>query len=250
MVACDYLAMPETQGFLDQLAEMARSLEHEQGTQGTLDLAVSAATHIIDACDLAGVSIARRDEVRTRAATDDAVLAMHELQYQLGEGPDVQTLRDHETVYCPDLSTDQRWPRWGPRVVQELGVRSVVSYRLFTTSDTLGAPNLFSRTPHAFDTEDIDNGLALAAHVAVAVAEEQNDQRLHVALASRTVIGQAQGILMERFDLSADEAFQVLIRFSTHQNIKLHRVATQLVATRKIPSSSDTKGTDHEQQSS
>lgn len=241
--------MPETQVFLDQLAEMARSLEHEDGTQETLQLAVSVATGIIDACDLAGISIADRKGVRTRAASDDSVLAMHELQYQLGEGPDVQTLRDQETVYCPDLSTDERWPRWGPRVMQELGVRSVVSYRLFTTSDTLGALNLFSRTPNAFDGEDIDNGLALAAHVAVAVAEEQNDERLHSALVSRTVIGQAQGILMERFGLSAEHAFQILIRFSTHQNVKLHRVASQLVATRKVPSSSNTKRDDSTQES-
>uniref|UniRef100_UPI001F291CB7 GAF and ANTAR domain-containing protein n=1 Tax=Ornithinimicrobium cerasi TaxID=2248773 RepID=UPI001F291CB7 len=218
------------------LSAVARSLQNETGTQATLEMAVRAATSIIEGCDLAGVSIAGPGGVRTRAASDDAVLAMHALQDELQQGPAVDALRDHETVYAPDLLGDERWPRWGPRV-HEIGVRSVLSYRLFTTRDTLGAFDLFSRTGDAFDHDAIDNALALAAHVAVAVAAELKDEHLQVAVTTRTVIGQAQGILMERFDLSADRAFEVLVRLSSHQNVKLHRVASQLVETRTIPSS-------------
>lgn len=236
----DHRAMHESEQFLEQLSAMARSLEHEAGTQGTLDLAISSAASLIRSCDSAGISIVYRHGVHTRAASDESVHAALELQYEMGEGPAVDALRNHETVRSPDLRNDERWPEWGPRVAEELGVHSVLSCRLFTTDDTLGALNLFSRTLGAFDTEDTDHALALAAHVAVAVAEEQNDERLHNALASRTVIGQAQGILMERFDLSADQAFVVLVRFSTHQNIKLHRVASQLVATRRVPLRLDT----------
>lgn len=226
--------MSSSEHFLQELSAVARSLQHETGKQRTLDMVVSAATGLIDGCDLVGVSIADARGVRTHAASDQEVLAMHALQDELREGPAVDALRDHETVYSPDLGSDERWPRWGPRV-HAIGVRSVLSYRLFTIRDTLGALDLLSRTRDAFDRDAVDNALALAAHVAVAVAAELNDEELKIAVTTRTVIGQAQGILMERFDLSADRAFEVLVRLSSHQNIKLHRVATQLVETRDVP---------------
>lgn len=95
--------------------------------------------------------------------------------------------------------------------------------------------NLYSRRTDAFDSEDIDNGWALAAHVAVALAEAQNVTHLEFAITARTVIGRAEGILMERFDLSATQAFAVLRRVSQHGNVKLNRVAEDLVRTRKTP---------------
>ena len=131
------------------------------------------------------------------------------------EGPCFDALEMHERVHSRDLATDTRWPRWGPHVAHEIGVVSVVSYRLFTTADSLGALNLYSRTSEAFDLDDIYNGEALAAHVAVALASSRQAEQLGVAITTRTVIGQAEGILMERFDISADQAFAVLRRVSS-----------------------------------
>lgn len=211
-------------------------MQAETGSQQTLDTAVSAAPGIIGSCDLAGICIVSPVSVHTRAATDEAVLRLDALQHELGEGPSVDALREEEAVYSGDLATDRRWSRWGPRVAEEFGVRSVLSYRLFTTRDTLGTLNLFSRDRDGFDVEDVHHGRSLAAHVAVALAAEQGDENMHIALTSRTVIGQAQGILMERFGLTADQAFEVLARFSSQQNTKLHHIATQLVTTRQVPS--------------
>ncbi|CAA9240286.1 MAG: hypothetical protein AVDCRST_MAG93-1296, partial [uncultured Chloroflexia bacterium] len=73
-----------------------------------------------------------------------------------------------------------------------------------------------------------------AAHVAVAVAETQNADELRTSADSRTVIGQAQGILMERYSLDGDQAFQVLRRVSQESHTKLARVAEELVQTRKL----------------
>jgi GAF domain-containing protein len=142
----------------------------------------------------------------------------------------------HETVHSPNLAEDPRWPHWGPRVTQEVGVGSILSYRLFTTKDTLGALNLYSHKTNAFDSDDILNGQALAAHVAVALSASQHVEHLELAIATRTVIGQAEGILMERFDIPADKAFAVLRRVSQRRNVKLNRVAEELVRTRETPS--------------
>jgi GAF domain-containing protein len=144
-------------------------------------------------------------------------------------------LHHQETVYSPDLASDERWPVWGPKVAGETGVRSIISYRLFTTNNTLGAMNLYSRSVAAFDSEDSYNGLALAAHVAVALAAARNADNLERAVTTRTVIGQAEGILMERFNISADQAFAVLRRVSQDRNLKLNKVAEEVVTTRKTP---------------
>ena len=128
-----------------------------------------------------------------------------------------------------------RWPRWGPLVAEQAGVASIVSYRLYTSQDTLGAMNLYSTTSNAFDSDDIDNGHALAAHVGVALADSQHVEHLEQAISNRTVIGRAEGILMERFGLLPDQAFAVLRRVSQRRNVKLNRVAEELVRTGVTP---------------
>ena len=221
--------------FVEQVADAARSMQQASGTQQTLDEVVSLAPELIRGCDLVGISIITPDGIDTPAGTDEALNRIDELQFEMREGPCFDALETHELVHSRDLATDPRWPRWGPHVAHEIGVVCVVSYRLFTTADSLGALNLYSRASDAFDLDDISNGEALAAHVAVALADSRQAEQLGIAIATRTVIGQAEGILMERFDISADQAFAVLRRVSSHSNVKLNRVAEQLVQTRETP---------------
>lgn len=218
-----------------RLAEAARSMQEKASTQEMLDEAVQIAVEFIEGCDLAGMSIVNPRGVDTPAGSGDALKRLDSLQFELKEGPCFDALHIQEVVVGRDLATDARWPTWGPRVVTEIGVRSIVSYRLFTSADTLGAMNLYSLRTDAFDTEDIYHGVALAAHVAVALAEAQNVTHLEAAISVRTSIGRAEGILMERFDLSPTQAFAVLRRISQHRNIKLNDVAEELVRTRETP---------------
>ena len=221
--------------FAQQLADAARSMQGGTSTQETLDQVVLIATEIIHGCDLVGISIVRPDGIDTPAGSDERLNRIDELQFRLREGPCFDALRTHDFVHSRDLAKDERWPTWGPLVAKEIGVGCIVSYRLFTTEETLGALNLYAREPDAFDIDDIYNGQALAAHVAVALAASQNAEHLEIAIANRTVIGQAEGILMERFDLAPDHAFAVLRRVSQHRNVKLNRIAEDLVRTRETP---------------
>jgi GAF domain-containing protein len=221
---------------LQQLADAARSMQGWTSTQLTLDKVVLVATEIIQGCDLVGISIVHPGGIDTPAGSDQALNRLDELQFVLHEGPCFDALQMHETVHSPNLAEDPRWPRWGPRVAREVGVASIVSYRLFTTKDTLGALDLYSRKTNAFDSDDIYIGQALAAHVAVALSASQHVEQLELGMANRTIIGQAEGILMERFHLPAIRAFAVLRRVSQASNVKLNRVAEQLVRTRETPS--------------
>jgi transcriptional regulator with GAF, ATPase, and Fis domain len=224
----------------DQLAEAARAFQAESGKQDLLARAVAIAPEIIDGCDYAGVSVVhRKGVIDTPAATNEAVRLLDELQFTLKEGPCFDAIWTGDTVLSTDLANDPRWPQWGPKVVAELGVASMLSYRLFTTTETLGALNLYSRRLDAFDAFDINSGLYLAAHLAVAFAEARTAEHLNTAIINRTAIGQAEGILMERFDLVPAQAFAVLTRISQQRNVRLHLVAAELVKTRELPDLGD-----------
>jgi hypothetical protein len=110
-------------------------------------------------------------------------------------------------------------------------MHSVLSYRLTTHGDVLGALNMYAAAEAAFDHEDVFEGEVLAAHTSVVLAAALKEEQLTRALESRTVIGQATGRLIERFGLNADQAFAVMRRVSQNHNIKLHALAHHLVET-------------------
>lgn len=220
----------------EQFATAARSMQSESDVRQTLDKAVRLAVELVEGCDEACVSLIHRNRIiDTPAATSEGVRRGDALQYELGEGPCLDAIWHHVTVSSPDLANDARWPAWGPRAVSELGVRSMLCFHLFTAENTLGALNLYSRRVNGFDDEDEAEGLSLAAHVAVALAAAQEISNLNIAVVSRTIIGQAEGILMERFGLHPVQAFAVLRRVSQDSNMKLHDVASELVSSRKFP---------------
>ena len=219
-----------------QLSAVARQLSSQGDVALTMDKALAVAVEMIDGCDAAAVSlIARRRGIETLVATDEVATRGDVLQSELAEGPCLDAAWRSETVSAPDLATDARWPTWGPRVAEELGIHSMLCFQLFVTEDSLGALNLYSQRPHAFTQHDHVDGLALAAQVAVALVAAREIDQLNAAVVSRTVIGQAQGIVMERFGVNAEQAFAVLRRLSSHSNQKLHQVAADIVRTRQIP---------------
>lgn len=214
----------------DQFARIARSLSTEHGVVATLESAAATALELVDRCDYAGVSlVVKGSEVNTVTATDSVVERAYALQTETGEGPGVQAVAEHETVYSPDLRTEQRWTQWSRAAADELELRSVLSLQLFVGPKTFGSLDLFSTTPDAFRLDDRVSALALAAHVAVAMTAAQDRQGMESALLTRTVIGRAEGRLMERLGLKPDEAFTALVRASQTTNTKLLQVATDIV---------------------
>ena len=228
--------VPPHDDFRDELAEAAREMQDDDSPKEAMERAVQIATKIIPGCHAAGICVVHRGErIDTHAASDDLVRRIDALQHELSEGPCLDALRKDHTVVSDDLATDARWPSWGPQVVEQVGLSSSVSYRLYSTDKDLGALNLYGTEASAFTSEDIADGLALAAHVAVALAAAQEVEHLEHAMRGRTVIGQATGILMERFDLAPERAFSVLSRMSQQKNVKLRAIADEIVTTRKLP---------------
>lgn len=215
----------------EHLSETVRAMGTAIGLTPTLESAVAGALEIIGHAEHAGVSMVyEHTRIETPAATDSVARRGDELQYELGEGPCLQSIREQETVWSGDLTVERRWPRWSRRASDELGVRSMLCFQLFVTHDTLGALNLYSSKPNAFESEDRSTGLALAAHIAVALSSAQNAEGRESAVLGAAVIGQAQGILMQRYELAPSQAFLVLARAAQRDNSTLLQIADRLIS--------------------
>jgi transcriptional regulator with GAF, ATPase, and Fis domain len=202
--------------------------------ESTLGRAVEMCVEVLPACDMAGISVVDSREIRTLAATSQALRRIDELQFALAEGPCLDALRDHQMVGAIDVGADLRWPHWGPRVAEDVGVHSALSFRLFSRDETLGALNLYAHDVGSFDHEDALDGELLAAHASSVLATVLRESQLPIALEQRTVLGQATGILIERYGLDADAAFGVMQRISHDRDVKLYRLAQNLVCTGEL----------------
>jgi len=224
----------------ERMAAAAREMQDQHDPASTVKSAVGLVVDNVEGCEAAGISIVHgKQRVRTAASSDELAAVADRLQYELGEGPCLDSIWEEETVHVPDLGTDARWPRWGPRVTEATGARSVLTFRLFTIRNTVGALSLYSRDAAAFSAQDRMEGAGLAAHIAIAVAAAEQIGQYEEALDSRTVIAQACGLLMERYDIDAVRAFGLLTRISSTQNLKLREIAAELVLTRDLPTTRD-----------
>jgi hypothetical protein len=237
---------PETALAID-FAAIARTLGSAPTVDDTLGRIVHAAIETIEACEHAGVFLLVNDEIRTVAASDSLVEELDTLQQETGEGPCLDAVRsDVPYNLVDDLMVDPHYPRFGPRAAH-LGIRSVLALRL-ATDHRLGALNLYAELPRAFGILDRAKAVILASHASTALdaAEtrahdsDASDRNLHDALASRGLIGQAQGILMERERITAEQAFDILRRASQDLNVKLRDIAQRVVDTGEDPRSDAT----------
>ena len=218
------------------MSRLARQLQEEHGdVEATLAAITASAVLTIPGVDECGISyVTARTHVEPRAATSELPRAVDELQQSLGQGPCLDAVWDQKIVRMDDASTEQRWPEFA-RAAAGLGVGSMLSFQLFVVGDQLGALNLYSRTAGAFDEESQEIGLLFASHAAVALAGAEHESNLLAGMAHRDVIGQAKGILMERYKLTPEQAFGLLTRTSSHTNRKLRDIAENLSETGQLP---------------
>jgi GAF domain-containing protein len=227
------VATDRSSSFAEEFAELALDL-HDVTVEETVDKVLEFTLKAIG-CDYAGVVfVHHKHNIETAAATDPIVAKLDAMQMEIGEGPDVSVLEDRLSVIVSDTRTESRWPTWA-RLVSEAGIRSLLSVRMYTDAETIGTLNAYSKHADAFDVDDQAVAHVLARHAAIAFRTARKIENLWLAVDARKLIGQAQGILMERFDLNPDQAFAVLLRYSQDNNVKLREVADRLVETRTLP---------------
>lgn len=221
-----------------QLGELARSLHHKDTVQDTLTGIVRAAVDNVPGTRFAGITVVEaRRKVNTQAWNDEVARICDRAQYETGQGPCLDAVYEQQTVRLSDMRTEQRWPEFTRRAAKH-GIGSMLSLQLYVSGDNLGALNLYSRAPEAFNDESEHVGLLLACHAAIAMASARREHQLVRAMDTRDRIGQAKGILMERYNIPSDQAFSLLIRVSQNTNIKLRDIADHLTATGELAAGS------------
>jgi GAF domain-containing protein len=214
-----------------RLAEAARSLQRQTSPQQVMDGVVHLARDMVPGAEEATITMVRKDRhCYSAAATSTLASDFDVWQDQTGEGPCLDVIWQQQTMRVDDLASDPRWPVLGPRAAAR-GVRSMLCLQLFVHRDTLGALDLLGLAPSAFTDESEHVGLLLASHAAIAAADAHHFENVTSALVNRDVIGQAKGILMERFKITSDQAFAVLAKVSQDTNRKVSAVAEDLALT-------------------
>ncbi len=216
---------------------MALSILEEATVPQTVERVLDFARAAVNCGHAAVVFVHSKQRLETVAATDPAVVDLIDKQMELREGPVLSVLHDGHSVIVDDTHTEARWPAWASTAAAR-GFRSMMAVRLFTSDRTMGTLNLYDSHVDHFSTADLQVAHLLARHAAIAVSRVQTEDNLWRAVDSRKLIGQAQGILMERYALDADHAFEVLRRYSQNGNMKLRDVAQMVVESRRLPDAS------------
>ncbi|MGW6278523.1 GAF and ANTAR domain-containing protein [Kribbella sp. NPDC055071] len=216
----------------DTFAQLALELHDADTMQETVEAVVQFALQA-EACVYAGVALTLRGQREIAAVTDPLVAELYQLQFDSGEGPLLEALTEGTVVEVPDVEAETRWTAWA-HLVATHDVRSVLHVPMWAREELLGVLSLYHREPNAFTADDVAIAHILARHASVAVASARADETMAAAIDARKLIGQAMGILMERYDLDDTRAFEMLRRYSQSTNTKLRDVAQELVDTRKL----------------
>jgi len=194
------------------------------------ELAEHAAVEIPGA-QYAGITLTRNGKhIETPAATHFYPMLLDKIQQRHLQGPCLTAAWEEKTVHVANLETDDRFPLYRQDALAETPIKSIMAFQLFIAGETIGALNVYSEQPEVFGEESKNIGLVFAAHSSVAWNSARRDEQFKNALASRDMIGQAKGMIMERYGVDAVQAFELLRKLSQDSNVPLIKVATDLVA--------------------
>lgn len=219
---------PDRTTIASALTEAAQAINSHRSLDDTLDAIVRAAQQTVPGFEHVGISITHSNgTIETRAGTGQLVWEVDELQYKLAEGPCYDAIRHGGVTVMDDVDKEDRWPRYVDEV-RQLGLHAQMGLQLYTEDGTLGGLNFYSWAP-GIDPDAIQLAELFAAHAAIALGRARHEHQLNESVASRQAIGTAVGIIMERYRIPEDRAFQFLVRASSTSNIKLRAIAQEIV---------------------
>jgi GAF domain-containing protein len=216
-----------------RIAELVQNLHSRSDADADTviaELAEHAAVEIPGA-QYAGITVTRNAKhIETPAATHFYPMLLDKVQQRHQQGPCLTAAWEEKIIHVADLETDDRFPLYRQDALAETPIRTIMAFQLFIAGETMGALNVYAEEPNVFADESRNIGLVFAAHSSVAWNSARRDEQFKNALASRDVIGQAKGMIMERYGVDAVQAFELLRKLSQDSNVPLIKVATELVA--------------------
>jgi GAF domain-containing protein len=218
----------------DVFGRLALELHDAGGLEETVETVVQFALDALR-CEYAALVLVDPDQqVEILAQTDPQVTAFYQLQLDAGDGPMLTAIREAHDVLVADVAAVSTWsPAW-TAAVRDAGVRSVAHLPLLANRQVAAVLSLYAAEPNAFAADELAVAHILARHASVAVATARHEADLMQAVDARKLIGQAMGILMERYGLDSDQSFEVLRRYSQQNNRTLRDAAQDLIDSRRL----------------
>ena len=220
---------------MEAAQELARLALVDRPLTEVLGEITAIAQRAVPGAESTSITLLRGEEAFTAAHTGQLALDADEMQYRRGYGPCMDAGRTGQRFLVCDMRTEDRWPDYAREVVPR-GVLSSLSVPLPYQAATIGALNIYSSRPEAFDEAAVQSADEIASFVAVAVANADAyaeaatmAQHMQEAMKSRAVIDMAKGILMAQHRCTPDEAFQLLSNASQRSNRKLRDLARDVV---------------------
>lgn len=212
------------------MANLTRTATHPADINVTLSGVTAACVELVDGADHADILvISNPDEFESLAPTSPVPVELDKVQQKFGEGPCIAAAVGESPIRCDDLRDEQRWPRFAEKA-RDAGVLSSLSFQLITHDSRHVALNVFGCQANGFGPEAEALCAMFATHAALALIAEDKQLQFGSALAGRDIIGQAKGMIMERFHVDAVRAFDLLRTLSQQGNVKLAGVAAEIVA--------------------
>jgi anti-anti-sigma regulatory factor len=235
------------------LKRVAALPSDDEVVDGALRLVVALAQATVGGADGVSISLRRHGTLATVAASDQVILAMDAGQYETGEGPCVDASVKGRRFHAEVLDTETRWPAFTPKALA-LGIKSILSSPLEANNTPVGSINIYSRTASVFAPEDQDLASVFAKEASVILSDahvdmtdRQLDDRMSLALRTRELISQAQGVIMHRDGIGEDRAYTELRRDSLQNGRPLHQRAQEVVdsARHRFDTSDRLPGVEH-----
>ncbi|MBO0676666.1 GAF and ANTAR domain-containing protein [Mycolicibacterium sp. S2-37] len=219
-----------------RIADLVQQLHGRLDTDAetVIEELVEHAAVEIPGAQYAGITVTRdRRHIDTPAATHKWPILLDEIQQRHGEGPCLTAAWEERTVHVVDLEQDDRFPLYRRDVLEQTPIRSIMAFQLFIADETMGALNVYAERPGVFGSETKEIGRIFASYSSVAWKSARRGEQFRKALLSRDVIGQAKGMIMERYAVDSAQAFDLLRKLSQDSNVPLVRIATDLVSGEK-----------------
>lgn len=223
---------------------------HLDVLDSALKLVVELARYRVNGADGVSISLRRNGTLMTVAATDETIRAMDADQYETGEGPCVDASEKGHWFHAESLDSETRWPSFTPRA-RQLGIKAILSSPLKSVDRPVGALNIYSLTAETFEEEDQELAAAVAAQASVilsaagtGVGDSERAHRFQEALRSREAIAIAIGVVMERYGLDEDAAFDALLRMSLRRGEPLRDEAEAMRRSAVLSNGDTVRGPD------
>ncbi|MBA2324053.1 MAG: GAF and ANTAR domain-containing protein [Pseudonocardiales bacterium] len=218
-----------------ELAEITRLVE-EDDLQSTLERYVSRVKRTVPGCDHASITVGTPGGgAETVAGAEEPLLTYRVDERPTDPSPILDAIAHHEPRRLDDIDSDRRWPAFAA-AMREAGYRGAIALPLTAEAEPSAVFALFSRKGNQFMDTSYDLVMLFALHAGVVFdnASLYHDSKtlvgnLREALVTRSLIGQAQGLVMFSRSYDGDQALAALKAASQHHNIKLREIARSLV---------------------